>query len=157
VVAATQSVGIGDRHFEDVGQRSRLRARRAPTTALLTEVRKSRLGQNAAMAGEQRDGGITELGRFLYARRSEVTPADVGLTPGVGLRRTPGLRREEVATLARVSIDYYTRLERGKGARPSPAVVDALARALTLDRGQHEYLRALAARVSRHAPEPSAR
>ncbi|HWG28783.1 MAG TPA: helix-turn-helix transcriptional regulator [Actinospica sp.] len=58
-------------------------------------------------------------------------PAEVGLPVGTGVRRTPGLRREEVAVLAGMSIDYYTRLERGKETRPSPAVVDSLARALT--------------------------
>jgi hypothetical protein len=55
----------------------------------------------------------TELGRFLRARREGVRPEDVGLPPGTGSRRTPGLRREEIAALAGVSIDYYTRLERG--------------------------------------------
>ncbi len=109
------------------------------------------------MAHERhQDGGGTELGRFLYARRTQVTPADVGLIPGSGVRRTPGLRREEVAALAGVSIDYYTRLERGKETRPSPAVVDALARALKLDSDEHEHLRALAARAARYAPEPPA-
>jgi len=96
------------------------------------------------MSGEQRSG--SELGRFLRARRAEVTPAEAGLPPGTGLRRTPGLRREELATLAGVSVDYYTRLERGKETRPSPAVVDALARALRLDETEHEHLHELAAR-----------
>jgi hypothetical protein len=77
------------------------------------------------MSQEQQHNGGSELGRFLRARRAEVTPAEAGLTAGTGLRRTPGLRREELATLARVSVDYYTRLERGKETRPSPAVVDA--------------------------------
>jgi transcriptional regulator with XRE-family HTH domain len=109
------------------------------------------------MAPEQpRDSGGTELGRFLRARRSQVTPAEVGFTPGAGVRRTPGLRREEVAALAGVSIDYYTRLERGKETRPSPAVTDALARALKLDADEHEHLRALAARAARYAPDPPA-
>jgi transcriptional regulator with XRE-family HTH domain len=94
----------------------------------------------------------TELGRFLRTRRAGVRPADVGLPPGTGTRRTPGLRREELATLAGVSIDYYTRLERGKETRPSPAVVDALARALLLDEEEHEFLRALAAQAARRAP-----
>lgn len=64
----------------------------------------------------------TELGRFLRARREGVRPQDAGLPPGTGSRRTPGLRREEIATLAGMSIDYYTRLERGRETRPSPAV-----------------------------------
>src|SRR6202042_2302384 len=98
----------------------------------------------------------TELGRFLRARREGVRPQDAGLPPGIGSRRTPGLRREEIATLAGMSIDYYTRLERGKEARPSPAVVDALARALKLGHDEHEHLRALAARAARYAPSPPA-
>ncbi|MEU6779428.1 helix-turn-helix transcriptional regulator [Nonomuraea angiospora] len=105
------------------------------------------------MAREQRDGG-SELGRFLRARRTQVTPGEVGLTVGPGLRRTPGLRREELATLAGVSVDYYIRLERGRETRPSPSVVDALARALLLDEIEHEHLRSLAARAARTAPEP---
>lgn len=114
----------------------------------------SRPEHTGNMAAEQHDTGGTELGRFLRARRSQVTPADVGFTPGAGVRRTPGLRREEVAALAGVSIDYYTRLERGKETRPSPAVTDALTRALKLDADEHEDLRALAARAARYAPEP---
>jgi transcriptional regulator with XRE-family HTH domain len=98
----------------------------------------------------------TELGRFLRARREGVRPADVGLPAATGSRRTPGLRREELATLAGVSIDYYTRIERGRETRPSPAVVDALARALRLDTEEHEYLRSLAAMAARRAPQPPA-
>ena len=98
----------------------------------------------------------TELGRFLRARREGVRPADVGLPAATGSRRTPGLRREEPATLAGVSIDYYTRLERSRETRPSPAVVDALARALLLDAEEHEYLRSLAAVAARRAPQPPA-
>ena len=96
-----------------------------------------------------------ELARFLRARRTQTSPASVGLTPGPGLRRTPGLRREELATLAGVSIDYYTRLERGKETRPGPGVIDALARALQLDDDQHHHLRELAVRASHYAPEPA--
>ncbi len=101
------------------------------------------------MTGEQ-----TELGRFLRTRRGGVRPGDVGLPAGPGARRTPGLRREELATLAGVSIDYYTRLERGKETRPSPAVVDALARALRLNSEEHDFLRALASQAARRVPEP---
>ncbi|MFJ8196873.1 helix-turn-helix transcriptional regulator [Streptomyces sp. NPDC096152] len=104
------------------------------------------------MAPEQHSG--EELGRFLRARRTQTSPRTVGLTPGPGVRRTPGLRREELATLAGVSIDYYTRLERGKETRPSPAVVDALARALRLDDAEHQHLRDLAVRAARYAPQP---
>ena len=109
------------------------------------------------MAREQQDGGPgrTELGRFLRARRCQVTPADVGFAPGAGVRRTPGLRREEVAALAGVSIDYYTRLERGRETRPSPAIVDALARALKLDQDEHDHLRDLAVRAAHFAPVPA--
>ncbi|MER5182524.1 helix-turn-helix transcriptional regulator [Streptomyces sp. NPDC002896] len=105
------------------------------------------------MTREETSGG-TELGRFLRARRARVTPAEAGLAVGSGVRRTPGLRREELATLAGISIDYYTRLERGKETRPSPSVVDSLARALKLEEDEHEHLRSLAALAARSAPEP---
>ncbi|WP_371642202.1 helix-turn-helix transcriptional regulator [Streptomyces mirabilis] len=105
------------------------------------------------MASAQSGGG-TELGQFLRARRTQTRPDQVGLTVGPGLRRTPGLRREELATLAGMSIDYYVRMERGKETRPSPAVLDALARALHLDDAEHQHLRELAARAARYAPEP---
>ncbi|MFG3250300.1 helix-turn-helix transcriptional regulator [Streptomyces sp. NPDC048187] len=95
-----------------------------------------------------------ELGRFLRARRTRTSPEHVGLTVGAGVRRTPGLRREELATLAGISIDYYVRLERGKETRPSPAVLDSLARALHLDDQEHQHLRELAARAARYVPEP---
>ncbi|MFJ6573403.1 helix-turn-helix transcriptional regulator [Streptomyces sp. NPDC091292] len=110
------------------------------------------------MASEQQHGtgGGPELGLFLRARRTQTSPESAGLTRGPGVRRTPGLRREELATLAGVSIDYYTRLERGKETRPSPAVVDALARALQLDDAEHQHLRDLALRAARYVPEPPA-
>ncbi|GAA4813612.1 helix-turn-helix transcriptional regulator [Streptomyces ziwulingensis] len=104
------------------------------------------------MAPEQHSGG-DELARFLRARRTQTSPQSAGLTPGPGVRRTPGLRREELATLAGVSIDYYTRIERGKETRPSLAVVDALARALRLDDAEHQHLRDLAVRAARYAPQ----
>ncbi|WP_326762498.1 helix-turn-helix transcriptional regulator [Streptomyces phaeochromogenes] len=69
-------------------------------------------------------------------------------------RTRRSLRREELATLAGISIDYHQRLERGKETRPSPAVLDALARALRLDDAEHQHLRELAARAARYAPEP---
>lgn len=96
----------------------------------------------------------TELGRFLRARREGISPAEAGLPAGTGTRRTPGLRREELATLAGVSIDYYIRLERGRESRPGPAVVDALAAALRLSDEEHAYLCELAAQAARRAPAP---
>jgi transcriptional regulator with XRE-family HTH domain len=104
------------------------------------------------MAPEQHTSG-DELGRFLRARRTQTSPESVGFTPGAGVRRTPGLRREELASLAGVSIDYYIRLERGKETRPSPGVVDSLARALRLDDDEHHHLRELAARAANYAPD----
>src|SRR6202046_2637462 len=98
----------------------------------------------------------TELGRFLRARREGIRPQDAGLPSGIGSRRTPGLRREELATLAGVSIDYYTRLERGRETRPIPAVVDALAPALRLDEEQTGYLRILASSTARQPARGSA-
>jgi transcriptional regulator with XRE-family HTH domain len=106
------------------------------------------------MASESAKSEGAELGRFLRARRTQTGPEQVGLTIGAGVRRTPGLRREELATLAGISIDYYVRLERGKETRPSPAVLDALARALHMDDQEHQHLRELAARAARYVPEP---
>lgn len=91
----------------------------------------------------------SELGVFLRARRALVRPSEVGLPEGSGLRRTPGLRREEVATLAGMSVDYYTRLEQGKETNPSPAVIDSLARILRLETDEYEHLRGLAHHVTR--------
>ena len=86
--------------------------------------------------------GRTELGEFLRSCRANVTPDGVGLAGNaVGpVRRVRGLRREEVAFLAGVSVDYYTRLEQGRHARPSAAVVEALARALRLDAAARAHL-----------------
>lgn len=90
--------------------------------------------------------GVTgsELGEYLRARRAQVTPADVDL-PTTGQRRVAGLRREEVALLAGLSVDYYTRLEQGRERRPSPQVVDALAAALRLPEDARHHLFRLAA------------
>jgi transcriptional regulator with XRE-family HTH domain len=86
----------------------------------------------------------SELGEFLRARRTRVKPGDVGLPAGTGTRRTPGLRREEVAALAGLSIDYYIRLEQGKESNPSGPILDGLARALQLNQEEHAYLYTLA-------------
>src|SRR4051794_23657268 len=84
-----------------------------------------------------------EIREFLVTRRARLKAADVGL-PDYGLRRVPGLRREEVAVLAGVSVPYYTRLERGDLAGASDSVLDALARALRLDDAERAHLLALA-------------
>lgn len=89
------------------------------------------------------------LGDFLRARRELVTPGEVGLAPGNGLRRVPGLRREEVALLAGISAEYYIRLEQGRDRCPSPQVIDALSAVLQLDHEGTSYLAALAAPRSR--------
>lgn len=86
----------------------------------------------------------TELAAFLRAQRARVQPADVGLPPGLGRRRTPGLRREEVAELSGVSLTWYTWLEQGRPIVASAQVVDALARTLRTDPDQHRHLRTLA-------------
>jgi transcriptional regulator with XRE-family HTH domain len=82
------------------------------------------------------------LGEYLRARRELVNPADAGV-PVTGARRTPGLRREEVATLAGISADYYLRLEQGRDRNPSSQVLEALARVLRLDATAAQYLLSL--------------
>jgi len=86
-----------------------------------------------------------ELGTFLRSRRDRIRPDDVGLTAGAR-RRVPGLRRDEVAQLAGVSVDYYNELERGAGSQPSEQMLAALARALRLTRDERDYLFHLAER-----------
>ncbi|KAA1426725.1 helix-turn-helix domain-containing protein [Nocardioides antri] len=85
-----------------------------------------------------------ELGSFLRARREAVQPEDVGLPRGER-RRTPGLRRSELATLAGISVEYLTRLEQGRDRRPSTQVVAAVADALRLDAGDRLHLHQLVA------------
>jgi len=88
--------------------------------------------------------GANPLGEFLRARRELVRPEDVGLPAGGGLRRVPGLRREEVALLAGISADYYLRLEQGRDRSPSVPVVEALAAVLQLDADSTTHLLELA-------------
>jgi len=85
----------------------------------------------------------TTLGGFLRARREERQPEQVGLERQIG-RRVPGLRRDEVATLAGVSSEYYLRLEQGRGSAPSMQVLAGLARALRLSAAESDYLHRLA-------------
>ncbi|WP_199199850.1 helix-turn-helix transcriptional regulator [Micromonospora sp. RP3T] len=87
------------------------------------------------------------LADFLRRRREALRPGDVGLPPGAR-RRAPGLRREEVAALAAMSTDYYTRLEQRRGPQPSPNLLAGLARALRLTGDERDYL----FRVAGHSP-----
>jgi transcriptional regulator with XRE-family HTH domain len=85
-----------------------------------------------------------ELSAFLRARRAALRPEDVGLPHGVNHRRTPGLRREELAQLAGISVSWYTRLEQGKDVQPSTKAVARVAQALQLTTAEREYFLALA-------------
>ena len=97
----------------------------------------------------------TEVRDFLTSRRAKITPDEVGLST-YGVRQVPGLRREEVATLAGVSVDYYNRMERGNLAGVSDGVLDAVAGALRLDQAERAHLRDLA-RASRDGATRSRR
>jgi transcriptional regulator with XRE-family HTH domain len=96
-----------------------------------------------------------ELREFLRVRRGRLRPEDVGIQ-SVGQRRVPGLRREEIASLAGMSVDYYTRLEQGRDLTPSPSVLDALARALRLDDIEREHLYSLVRPAAPPTPAGSA-
>lgn len=93
---------------------------------------------------------MSELGDYLRSRRAHVRPEDAGLV-STGVRRVPGLRREEVAWLAGLSVDYYVRLEQGRERSPSAPVLDALAAALRLDHDGHRHLFRLAGLAPRLA------
>lgn len=95
------------------------------------------------LAGHTRRVIDGELGDFLRSRRERLSPAEVGLWAGAR-RRTPGLRRAELATLAGVSVDYLVRLEQGRDTRPSTQILGALARALQLDETDRFHLQQLA-------------
>jgi transcriptional regulator with XRE-family HTH domain len=92
-----------------------------------------------------------ELAAFLRRHRERISPGEVGL-PGESLRRTPGLRREEVAARAHISVEYYTRLEQARASRPSRRVLGGLATALRLDDAQTAYLHHLTGQL----PAPAA-
>jgi transcriptional regulator with XRE-family HTH domain len=92
----------------------------------------------------------SEFGDFLRSRREKLTPKAVGLPIG-RRRRTAGLRREEVAELAGIGVDWYIRLEQGRTVSPSVTTIDALARALRLGKAEHAHLKALARDADRRA------
>lgn len=81
-----------------------------------------------------------EISDFLRSRRARVRPEDAGLPDDGRVRRVPGLRRDEVARLANMSVEYYTRLEQGRAGNPSPEVLESLAEALRLDRSERDHL-----------------
>ena len=97
-----------------------------------------------------------EMAEFLQTRRARLQPEDVGIRPHPGPRRVPGLRREELAQLAGVSVDYYVRLEQGRSGNVSASVLEAVARALRLDDVERAHLFDLAKpkRTVRRSPRP---
>jgi transcriptional regulator with XRE-family HTH domain len=100
---------------------------------------------------------MDDLGEFLRSRRARLRPADVDLADYGDRRRVPGLRREELAHLAGVSVGYYTRLEQGQSRHASEAVLDALAAALRLDDDERTHLHVLARpkpRAAKRRPRP---
>ncbi|MFF8382357.1 helix-turn-helix transcriptional regulator [Streptomyces kanasensis] len=111
-------------------------------------------GVPATAAGGGADDPRRALGGFLRARRARVAPEHVGLAGG-RRRRVHGLRREELAQLAGISVDYYVHLEQGRATQPSPEVLDALARALRLDAAERRHLATLAV-GRRGGPAPTA-
>jgi transcriptional regulator with XRE-family HTH domain len=102
--------------------------------------------------------GRAELAAFLRARRARLRPSDVGLPDGgaSGRRRTPGLRREEVAQLSGVGVTWYTWLEQGRDISASAQVIDALTRALLLGPDEHAHLRRLAGLPAPESPAVTA-
>src|SRR3954468_23982757 len=147
---------IEETTIRSAGPRSAAASRRFPKarTVLTRPIRfassiRSRSSASDSSAGE---GSITpalattaamaELGDFLRTRRARLRPQDVGL-PDHGRRRVPGLRREEIAQLAGVSVDYYVRLEQGRDIHPSDQVLDAIANALRLNEDERTHLNAL--------------
>ncbi len=99
---------------------------------------------------------MDDLAGFLRIRRSRIDPASVGI-PTDRHRRVEGLRREEVAHLSGVSVDYYVRLEQGRATQPSEQVLDALARVLGLDETEREHLHRLARQRRRSTKAPNGR
>ncbi|MET8628226.1 helix-turn-helix transcriptional regulator [Kitasatospora sp. NPDC004669] len=95
-----------------------------------------------------------ELSEFLRTRRARLRPEEVGVVPVPGVRRVAGLRREELAQLAGISVDYYTRVEQGRIRRVSDSVIESLAGALRLDQHEQEHFRNLAQPPRQASREP---
>lgn len=99
-------------------------------------------------------GQSVEFGKFLKAMRSRLSPEQAGISTTSGARRVPGLRREEIARLADVSTDYYTRLEQGRNIHPSRTVLDSVARALRLSPSEHTHMLDLLENCEESLPLP---
>jgi transcriptional regulator with XRE-family HTH domain len=110
-----------------------------PTAPALRQARPGGSSTGGSSTGQRR----SELAAFLRSRRARIRPEDVGMPPGLR-RRTPGLRREEVAQLAGVGVTWYTWLEQGRPINASVQVLDAVARVLRLDATEREHLYRLA-------------
>ncbi|WP_424891657.1 helix-turn-helix transcriptional regulator [Streptomyces sp. XH2] len=104
------------------------------------------------LSADARQRRSAEIRAFLRSRRARLSPADVGMAAGGGGRRTPGLRREEVAVLAGVGVSWYTWLEQGREINVSGDVLDAVARVLRLDAAEREHLYLLAGLNPPQAP-----
>lgn len=126
----------------------RVTSRKAVVGLVLAGPARTRAG--GGTLGPVSDPGV--LGEFLRNRRGRIGPTEVGLPAGAGRRQTPGLRREELAALAGVSVDYYIRLEQGRDTNPGTAILDALAGALRLDDDERAHLHSLARNASRRVP-----
>lgn len=112
------------------------------------------------MSNDARHDPVEGLGQFLRSRRERLAPADAGLRglpglSGCGQRRVPGLRRDEIAMLAGISVSYYSRLEQGRELSPSSRVLDAIGRALRLDQADMGKLRKLALPSARRTRPPA--
>lgn len=125
------------------------------TTVNTERMEKQPSQESAGDAGHPLDRRA-ELSEFLRSRRARLKPEDVGLPDFGRHRRVPGLRREELAQLAGVSVAYYTRLEQGNGRNVSAEVLDAIARALRLTGAEHAHLTHLA-KPKQHKKRPSTR
>ncbi|MDI5961220.1 helix-turn-helix domain-containing protein [Streptomyces sp. SL13] len=112
--------------------------------------------RTAGASTPRRRGRPSALGEFLHGRRVRVAPESVGIVSDRRRRQVPGLRREEIAELAGISADYYTRLEQGRERRPSAQVIGAIARALLLDDDEIGHLFLLAGQAVPSVPAPQA-
>lgn len=111
-------------------------AREVPVTQALTGTPTAAAQARNVVCMDNR----SEIREFLASRRAKLTPEQAGLPTFGGIRRVPGLRREEVSLLAGMSVEYYTRVERGSLAGVSDSVLEAIARALKLNEAEHDHL-----------------